>query len=51
MKISQCKLKFNGNLTQFFLNIENGHWMKEKQAPKVAAIKMHFGELKLNPMY
>ncbi len=26
--------------------IENKHWMKEIQAPKVAAIKIQFGEFK-----
>jgi len=30
-------------------SIENKHSMKKIQAPKVAAIKMQFGELKLNP--
>jgi len=29
--------------------IEKNHWMKELQAPKVVAIKMQFGKLKLIP--
>jgi len=28
--------------------IENEHWMKKIQAPKVATIKLQFGELNLN---
>ena len=42
------RLPGKSNPTMF---IDNWHWMKEKQAPKVAAIKMHFDELKSNPVY
>jgi hypothetical protein len=49
MKILPQQLDFKGNITQQFLFIENEYSMKKIQAPKVAAIKMQFGELKSNP--
>jgi len=45
MKILPQQLDFKGNTTQQIF-IENKHWMKKIKAPKVAAIRMQFSELK-----
>jgi len=41
------QLDFKGNTSQQIF-IEKKHWMKKIQAPKVVAIRMLFGKLKLN---